>query len=419
MKKGIVFLLCGVLSIGMLTACGNKKQAEKKSTVKEVDTVKLSVWGAPDDHDMLQEMINRFEEKHKSEAKFNISIQDIGEVSCREELLKDVKKAADVFAFPDDQLMTLAASGVLAKVPDAKKIEGQNLPGAVSAAKVNDTLHAYPMTADNGYFMFYNKKYFSEKDVTNLDRILAIAAQNKKKFCMEITSGWYLYSFFGNTGLKVGLENDGVTNFCNWNDKKESIRGIDVANSLEKLVGSKGFTSRTDADFIKGVQKGEIIAGVSGVWDANALQKAWKDDYAACKLPQFTCRGRKIQMASFAGYKLLGVNNYSEYPKWANELAKWLTNEENQAIRFEVRGMGPSNKKVAESDEISKSVAMQALIAQSEFSSLQRIGGNYWSPAGDFVTAIMKKKTSEKEKQQLLDQMVKQITKSVVESKEG
>ena len=42
-------------------------------------------------------------------------------------------------------------------------------------------------------------------------------------------------------------------------------------------------------------------------------------------------------MSSFTGYKMMGVNAYSKYPEWAAKLADWLTNEENQTIRFEER----------------------------------------------------------------------------------
>ena len=43
------------------------------------------------------------------------------------------------------------------------------------------------------------------------------AAKAGKKFSMELNSGWYMYAFFGGTGMQFGLNEDGVTNFCNWN----------------------------------------------------------------------------------------------------------------------------------------------------------------------------------------------------------
>ena len=42
-------------------------------------------------------------------------------------------------------------------------------------------LHAYPMTASNGYFLYYNKEYFTEEDVKSFDRMLEIAEKNDKK----------------------------------------------------------------------------------------------------------------------------------------------------------------------------------------------------------------------------------------------
>ena len=30
---------------------------------------------------------------------------------------------------------------------------------------------------------------------------------------MDWTSAWYVYAFFGNTGLEIGLNEDGLTNY--------------------------------------------------------------------------------------------------------------------------------------------------------------------------------------------------------------
>ena len=84
------------------------------------------------------------------------------------------------------------------------------------------------MTADNGYFMYYNKDYFTEEDVKSLDKMLSVAQAAGKKVAMEFNSGWYLYTFFGNTGLEFGINDDGVTNYCNWNATDGAIKGVDV-----------------------------------------------------------------------------------------------------------------------------------------------------------------------------------------------
>lgn len=370
--RGIItMLLCASLT---LTGCSNTTGSQKKEVKKEAadkeQTVKLTLWGGAEDQKMLQSMVDDFKKEHASEASFDIKLAVEGETTCKETLLGDVEKGADVFAFPDDQLQALAASGVLQEIRDADQVKQDNIKGAVEAASVNDRLFAYPMTADNGYFLYYNKKYFSGNDVKKLDTILAKAEKVHKKVTMDWTSAWYLYSFFGNTGLKAGVNEDGVTNYCNWNSKKGKIKGIDVAQAMERIAGSSAFLNTTDDKFLKGVQNGSVIAGVSGVWNANAIDKAWGKNYGAVKLPTYTCAGKQVQMASFTGYKMVGVNAYSSDVKWAMKLAEWITNQDNQTRRFAERGQGPSNIKASQSGDIEKSPAIQAVIAQSEYGCL-------------------------------------------------
>ena len=79
------------------------------------------------------------------------------ESHCTDALLADLENGADVFAFADDQLNTLVAAGALEPVANAESVKAANLPESVLAASVNDTLYALPLTADNGYFLYYNK----------------------------------------------------------------------------------------------------------------------------------------------------------------------------------------------------------------------------------------------------------------------
>lgn len=411
----IIMLLCASLT---LTGCSNTTGSQKKEVKKEAadkeQTVKLTLWGGAEDQKMLQSMVDDFKKEHASEASFDIKLAVESETTCKETLLGDVEKGVDVFAFPDDQLQALAASGVLQEIRDADQVKQDNIKGAVEAASVNDRLFAYPMTADNGYFLYYNKKYFSGNDVKKLDTILAKAEKVHKKVTMDWTSAWYLYSFFGNTGLKAGVNEDGVTNYCNWNSKKGKIKGIDVAQAMERIAGSSAFLNTTDDKFLKGVQNGSVIAGVSGVWNANAIDKAWGKNYGAVKLPTYTCAGKQVQMASFTGYKMVGVNAYSSDVKWAMKLAEWITNQDNQTRRFAERGQGPSNIKASQSGDIEKSPAIQAVIAQSEYGCLQRVGGNFWDPISSFGSSVANGTLSPKELQKELDDMVKKVTAPTV-----
>ncbi len=240
--------------------------------------------------------------------------------------------------------------------------------------------------------------------------MLDIAAEQGKKISMEWSSGWYVYSLFGNTGLTVGLNDDGITNYCTWNASDGAVKGTDVAQSMLAIAAHPGFISTDDAGFLAGVRNGTIVAGINGVWNSVAVEEAWGRNFGASKLPSYTCAGKQIQMASFSGYKLIGVNAYSANGEWAAKLAEWITNEENQKLRFRMRGQGPSNKNAAASDEVQSAPAIAALLEQSEFSCLQRIGGNFWDPVTAFAGEILAGNPSGKSLQEQLDKMVEGIT---------
>ncbi len=406
-KTASLLLFLGIL-LG-LTACAEKTPPpQEPAPVRE--TVSLTVWGAEEDAELLEELIASFQSRYSAEADFLITCQPQGESGCKDVLLGDLEAGADVFAFADDQVAALAAAGALDPVPDAAAIQGASLSAAVEAASVNGTLYAYPLTADNGYFLYYNKAYFTEEDVRTMDRLLAAAEEAGGLFTMDWTSAWYVYAFFGNTGLKVGLNDDGLTNYCNWNSSDGPVAGVDVAQAMLSIAASPGFASRTDEEFLAGVRDGSVIAGVSGVWNAVAVQEAWGENAGAVKLPTYTCKGRQIQMASFSGCKLVGVNAYSAHPEWAARLAEWITSEESQRLRFEKRGQGPANSAAAASPEVQQSAAIAALLEQSEFSQIQRVGGNLWDPVSEFASSMAQGNPSGASLQAQLDRMVEGVT---------
>lgn len=405
------YILFPALSLAVLLSGCQKNNSIplKEEQTPDTGTVNLTVWGAEEDEELLSQIIGSFQEKYREQADFNITYMPQSESSCTNALMADLEQGADVFAFADDQLNTLVAAGALEPVENAEAVKKANLPEAVLAASVNDTLYALPLTADNGYFLYYNKQYFSEDDIKSFDQMLTIAAENEKKISMEWSSGWYVYSLFGNTGLTVGLNDDGITNYCTWNSTNGSIKGTDVARAMQDIAMHPGFTSVDDAGFLAGVKNGTIIAGVNGVWNSVALEQAWGRNFGAAKLPSYRCAGKQVQMASFSGYKLIGVNAYSKHREWAAKLAEWIANEENQKLRFQLRGQGPSNINAAASDEVQNSPAIAALLAQSEFSCLQRIGGNFWDPVTAFTANILAGNPSGKSLQEQLDTMVEGI----------
>ncbi len=430
MKKRLLVAMLSVSLLTMaLTGCGNADAGNQTDTepsdveVQQDDgdgqlesgKVSLRVWVEEANIENLQKMIDSFEQKYAGQADFDITIEVSSDADTRNNVLGDIHNAADIFSMPDDQLYSLIAGGALSPVENQSEVKAANLSEAVDAASYNGTLYAYPYSADNGYFLYYNKAYLSEADVQTMDRILEVAAENEKKLSMEFNSGWYLYSFYGNTGMEFGINDDGVTNYCNWNTTEGSIKGVDVTQALIDIATHPGFIAQPDGSFVEGIQDDSCIAGISGVWNAVAVQEAWGNNYAACKLPTYTCNGQQIQMSSFIGYKMFGVNAYSEHLAWAHKLADWITNEENQILRFEERNTGPSNAVAAASDTIAKVPAIAAVIDQAQYGVLQRVGNSYWNACTSYADVIAAGNPDNMPLQDLADRLVNGITASTVQ----
>ena len=434
MKKLVALLMTMTMAFS-LVACGGSEQpatgtdagtsaaensvGTEQATPAEKQDVALRIWGAEEDQAMLQGMIDSFEAAYADYANFDIQLGVESESTAKDTVLADVEAAADVYAFASDQLYDLVSAGALASIDDmdaalqayagksVTDVKSANASGSVDAATLNDTLYAFPMTADNGYFLYYDSSVVSAEDAQSWDTLLAAADAAGKKVGMTFASGWYNASFFYGAGFTTGLNEDGTT-AIDWNGSAD-VTGVQVVQSMLDIAGNSAFLAIADGDISNQIASGTLCAVVSGTWDATAAQTAFGDGYAATKLPTYTCGDKQIQQGSVAGFKLVGVNAYSQNVGWATLLADWITNEENQAIRFETREIGPSNNNVAASDAVAANTAIAALSEQSAYGVVQVVGGKFWDPTGTFGQKIAEGKLDRDDEaaiQTALDELV-------------
>lgn len=399
MKKilSLVLALCMVLS---LCSCAL------------AEDVTLTVWvGDNQDIEWINGVIDNFKAAYPdNNYTINVGVQNEGD--CSKTVLNDPTAAADVFTFADDQFNSLLNGGALQQVLDgADDIIANNTPESIAAATGEDgNLYAYPATADNGYFMFYNKEYFTEDDVKSFNTMLDKAAAAGKYVGFPMSNAWYFYSWFKGAGLEMHVNEDGVTNSCNWNATDTPITGVQVVEALLAIASNPGFKEADSDPFVAGVKDGSIIAGVSGTWNANVAAEAWGDNYAATKLPTYTVAGQEVQMASFSGFKLVGVNPYSENLGAAMDFAAFMTNEESQVSRFAMRRQGPSNTKALASEVVQAEPAIAAIVAQAPYADVQRVGSKFWDTAAALGKIIVNGNPDGTDLQTLLDNCVAGIT---------
>ncbi len=374
--------------------------------------VDLVLWCAETEQyqTVMKQIVDRFQAAYP-DVEFHITIGAESEANCKDDVLADVEAAADVFVFPDDQLVDLVNAGALQRIDATFTYDPAqtNSASTVEAASVDGTLYAYPLTASNGYFLFYDKNSLTEEDVASWDNLLKACEEQGKTVGMEVSGAWYLYGFFAGAGLEMYRKDDG-SNFCNWNATDTTYKGADVAEAVSQICKSPAMVNCVNEDAQAFALNGEMIADVNGTWATTAFQEAYGDGYAAAKLPTFTVNGEQVQMGSFAGYKFVGVNAYSKNTGWAMLLAEFITNEESQEAIGVATGEGPANLKAAASEEIASAPALAALSEQSEYADIQRVGDNYWSPAATLGEILVEGNYTDV--QAVLDDAVEGITQA-------
>ena len=410
MKK-IVKILALVMAFSIFTcvfmACsddgntdnngGNNSTGGNTST-GEGTKYTLVVWGAQEDQAMLKEMCNAYAAANPQNTyKFLFGVQS--ESDAADKVLNDLTSGPDVFSFASDQINKLVTAGALARLGGniLEEVKSINSPESVDAAtvKINgeDMTYAYPSTGDNCYFLYYDKSKLNLDDVATLDGILAKAASLNKKVHYKLNEdGWYLSSFFfSNPNLKYDATYDANMTETAVSLNYNNAEGLEVMKALRSYLSNGALVANTDdAKLLNAVANGEAIAAVSGTWNAKAIQAAWGDNMGVIKLPTATIGGQQKQLTSYFGYKLMGVNNMSKNKGEAHKLAMWLTNQQNQLLRFQTRGFGPTNKVVADMDIVKNDLVMSAVFSQQQYSRTQKgVPGAYWTPMSSLVTSII------------------------------
>ena len=344
MKK-LVALAMSLTMAFSLVACGNSDASNTNTSTDAAATtvasteatqtapaekqdVSLRIWGAEEDQTMLQGMIDSFKEHYADYANFDIQLGTESESTAKDTVLADIEAAADVYSFASDQLFDLVNAGALQSVDEmdaaletyagksVADVKSANASGSVEAATKDGTLYAFPMSADNGYFLYYNSELVTPEDAQTWDTLLAAAEKAGKKVGMTLASGWYNASFFYGAGFTTALNDDGST-AMDWNGTSaDGVTGVQVVQSMLGIAGNSAFLPIADGDISNQIASGDLCAVISGTWDAAAAQTAFGDGYAATKLPTYTCGDKQIQQGSVAGFKLVGVNKYSANAGW-------------------------------------------------------------------------------------------------------
>ena len=393
MSKILSLVLVVVMLLSCFVACqpkqpdntpddGNKPDEQPTGTVVGNGNTVVKIWvselaGATD---LAAAQITEFLAANPSyNETYKFEISGVSEADAATQVLTDIALAPDVFCFAQDQLARLVQADALA-VPGQQataNVKAANDPISISAASVAGTLYAYPLTSDNGYYMYYDKSVVSEDHIDDLAAIVADCEAAGKNICFELENAWYTASFFMATGC--------VNNWTmNEDGKFTSVQ--DTYNSDAGIIAMKGMQIVTKSEYYVNSSSEFTGAGIviTGIWNANTAEENYGENLGVTDLPSFTVDGETYHLGSFSGNKLMGVKPQADAQKLAmlHKLAQYLTNTECQLERYEEFQWGPSNLEAQADEGVKANASLAALALQNQYAIPQgNIHGSWWDIA--------------------------------------
>ena len=403
MKKLIALLLAVLMLASILVACNGGGGETPKTDDNQggsdtsedpfygEDNIKLLVWAADKAVDLTKKLCDDFKAQYPDKT-IDIEVQVQGEGDAAANVLNDADAAADVFSFACDQLNRLCRANALAPVFDIEDVTARNSEASVNAGTIDGVLYAFPETGDNGYYLVYDKSVVSDEQAKTLEGVFEACKAANKKVVIDAGNGFFSCMFPFTGGLTIeGLDENDVQQF---NDYDEDA----ILDSLEAFAGlfhqySDIFMSADATRIGSGMAEdpSTVAGGIDGSWNAATVSTVLGDNYGAAKLPTINIKGTDTQIISMNGYKLLGVNDYSDFPEASHVLANFLAGEACQMKRAEQLAWSPSNKNVAASDVVAANKGTVACLDQANYSLPQvNIADTFWSPTGTLGSFISK-----------------------------
>ena len=368
-KKVLAAMLVAAMTATMFAGCGSKDEgttgtpaANKGSTSESAEPVdvKLTVMGPSEDQDdaqgaWLKTECEAFNEEH---PEWNITFDYVtcSESDAKDTVLQDPASAADVYMFANDQIADLVDAGALTKLGGdaAEYVKSSNPEAMAATVTYNGDIYGVPYTP-NTWFMYYDKRVFSEDDVKSLDTML-----EKGKVSFPFDNGWYLASFYAANGCTI------------FGDGTDASKGYDfggdnavaVTKYIVDLFNNKNFVMDNNEGSLglAGLKDGSVNAYFNGNWNYDAVVKnLGEENVGVAALPTINVDGKDCQLKAFLGSKAIGVNPNCKNQEVAVKLAAYLGSEDAQLKHFELRKQAPVNTNLVSNEEVAKDAVASTL----------------------------------------------------------
>ena len=394
------------------TTAGNNGEEATKPSVDDYGSGEIVIWAPEAAVEFTKKAAEDFIAANEAYKGYTIRVEPVSEADAANNAIADIEAAADIYSFAQDQLSRIVSAGALTPLSGAYAdfVTKSNTEGAVISAQLGGQTYAFPVTADNGYFIYYDNTVITNPN--SLEQIIADCEKAGKSIYFEVNNGWYQPAFFFGTGCTLTYDTNDEGGFTKCNIDYNSEAGLVALKEMIDLTSSPAFVNGSSTD---NATNAAVV--VTGAWNKESATKKFVDAdgnsvLGVAKLPEFEgSDGKTYQLSGFSGFKLMGVKPQAEKGKSivCLELAEYLTSEEMQLARFNELGWGPSNLKALENEAVQSDATLAALGEQSLHSIPQgQYPGDYWSRAtalGDeCITKNLTPSTSDEDLMKILAQ---------------
>jgi len=408
-SRFLALLMVSLMVVSSFAACGKKDAADDTTKVTEAPAatvapaatevpaapidVTLKVW-APENQiqtGTMDTMCTSFQALHP-EWNITFTVETQGEDTAKDEILKDVAAAGDVFFFANDQIQALVNAGAIARLGGSTEemVKTTMAERVVASVTVDDAIYAIPFT-HNTFFMYYDKSLLTADDIKSVEGIMAKkTADNVYNFCFDSAGGWKLGSWYYGAGNTIyGESQDDFAAGCDWNNAK----GLAVTNYLIDLINNPKCAYVDDVSLSELAADHRIGAWFDGSWTYDLYKTALGDDLGLAVIPTFNPDGTDYQLKGFYGSKAIGVNPQAKFPEVAVAFAAYLGGEEMQLQRFAETAQVPTNITASESADVQADEVASVIVAETNTASVMQstaaeFSSRYWSNAGAIATEI-------------------------------
>jgi arabinogalactan oligomer / maltooligosaccharide transport system substrate-binding protein len=423
MKKGLSIFMMIVLMLGVLAACGPKrddsasKNNDTKKTAEAPKPDKLVVWEDQKKSGWLKKVAGDFEKKYG----IKIEYKEIEMASkARDQLRLDgpAGTGPDVLTLPHDQIGQLAKEGLLAEVKVDKSVTDRFSDSSINAETYQGKLYGLPKSSETPVFV-YNKKLMTEvpKTMDDLYKFAKTATTGGKYGFLALWDNYYFahgiiggmggYVFKDNNGTldptDIGLNNDGAVKGAEY-IQKWYTEGL----FPKGIIGANG-GSTMDGLFTQG----KVAAVMNGPWSFQPYKDAGIDIGMAA-LPTLP-NGEHVK--TFMGVKGWHISAYSKNQEWATKFIDFITSDDNAKYRFQQTAEVPTNKALLDDPVIKDNEGAKAVAEQSQYAvPMPNIPemGQVWDPMAKSLQTIV---TGKSDPKAALDTAVKQIKTNISTSK--